>query len=133
EAAKGGSLFLDEIGEISPRVQVKLLRVLQERTFERVGDAVTRLADVRVIAATHRDLQQRGREGAFREDLYYRLKIFPIHLPPLRARKEDIPLLLTRFLERFRERTGKAIDDIAPDAMRMLMDHAWPGNVRELE
>ncbi|MBP8129390.1 MAG: sigma 54-interacting transcriptional regulator [Candidatus Hydrogenedentes bacterium] len=133
ESAHGGTLFLDEVGEMPPVIQVKLLRVLQERTIERVGESLTRRVDVRVIAATHRDLTALAREGLFREDLYYRLKVFPIHLPPLRERKEDIGPLTEHFVRLFRERTGKAITGLTPDAMRMVMDHAWPGNVRELE
>jgi len=133
EEANGGTLFLDEVGEMPPVIQVKLLRVLQERTIERVGESLTRRVDVRVIAATHRDLTALAREGLFREDLYYRLKVFPIHLPPLRERKEDIGPLTEHFVRLFRERTGKAITGLTPDAMRMVMDHAWPGNVRELE
>lgn len=133
ESANGGTVFLDEVGEMSPLVQVKLLRVLQERTLERVGESRTRTVDVRVIAATHRDLAGLVREGRFREDLYYRLKVFPVHLPPLRERREDIEPLVTHFIARFGERTGKRIHDITPEAMRLIMDHPWPGNVRELE
>lgn len=133
ERADGGTLFLDEVGEIPPVVQVKLLRALQEREIERVGGAVPRSINVRVIAATHRDLRRMVRQGDFREDLYYRLKVFAIPLPPLRERKEDIPPLVERFIERFNEQTGKAITGLAPEAMRIVMDHCWPGNVRELE
>lgn len=133
ESAHGGTVFLDEVGEMPPVIQVKLLRVLQERTIERVGESATRRVDVRVIAATHRDLDALVRTGQFREDLYYRLKVFPIRLPPLRERKEDIAPLTAHFVRQFRERTGKAITGLTPDAMRMVMDHAWPGNVRELE
>lgn len=133
ESANGGTLFLDEVGELSPLVQVKLLRVLQERTLERVGDNRTRAVDVRVIAATHRDLAALVREGRFREDLYYRLKVFPVQLPPLQERREDIEPLVAHFVARLRERTGKRISGVAPEAMRLIMDHSWPGNVRELE
>ena len=133
ECAQGGTIFLDEVGEIPARVQVKLLRVLQEREFERVGESVPRSIDVRVIAATHRDLRKHVEQGLFREDLYYRLKVFPIHLPPLRQRKEDIGLLVRRFIDRFNERTGKRIEGLDPDALRIVMDYCWPGNVRELE
>lgn len=133
EMADGGSLFLDEIGDIAPSVQIKLLRVLQEREFERVGGTETVKVDVRVIAATNRDLEQRRREGRFREDLYYRLYVVPIELPPLRDRKEDVPLLVEHFVKRFRERTGKAIREVSPEAFGLLMDYDWPGNVRELE
>ncbi len=133
ELADGGTIFLDEIGDISPLIQLKLLRVLQDREFERVGESITRRVDVRVIAATHRDLRALMREGHFREDLYYRLKVFPIHVPPLRERKEDIPLLVEHLIARLNERTGKTITGLEPDAMRALMDYCWPGNVRELE
>ena len=133
ELADGGTLFLDEIGDISPDVQVKLLRVLQERAFERVGGTETRQVDVRVIAATHRDLRERMAEGLFREDLYYRLYVVPIEIPPLRDRKEDLPLLVDHFVSRFRSRTGKPISAVAPDALALMMDYDWPGNVRELE
>ncbi|NIA13276.1 MAG: PAS domain S-box protein [Nitrospiraceae bacterium] len=133
ERAHGGTVFLDEVGELPPNVQVKLLRVLQEREFERVGESTPRPVDVRVIAATHRDLRERVREGAFREDLFYRLKVFPIHLPPLRERKEDIGLLLRRFIDQFNERTGKHIEGLSPDALRIVLDYCWRGNVRELE
>ncbi len=133
ERANGGTLFLDEVGEIPPLVQVKLLRVLQEREIERVGESRPRKVDVRVIAATHRNLRQCVREGSFREDLFYRLKVFPLALPPLRDRKEDIPLLVAGFIERFRRTTSKDITGLMPDAARILMDYCWPGNVRELE
>ena len=133
ERANGGTIFLDEIGDIPPLVQVKLLRVLQERELERVGEAIPRKVDVRVIAATHRDLLALVRRGEFREDLFYRLKVFPIHLPPLRERKEDIDPLIKRFIPRFNEETGKAIQGMTPDTMRMVLDYCWPGNVRELE
>jgi len=132
EAAHGGTIFLDEIGDISPALQVKLLRVLQEKTIERVGDTRTRQVDVRVIAATNRDLPGRIREGAFREDLYYRLKVVEIHLPPLRERLEDIPLLAEEFISEFNERFGKNVEGITDDALNMLLNHQWPGNVREL-
>lgn len=133
EAADGGTIFLDEIGEISPALQVKLLRVLQEREFERVGEVRTRPVDVRVIAATNRDLAAAVRSGRFREDLYYRLKVFPVVMPPLRERLEDIPLLAEHFADRLRRRMGRAISGLRPDALRALMDYRWPGNVRELE
>jgi PAS domain S-box-containing protein len=133
ESAHQGTIFLDEIGEVSPLVQVKLLRVIQERTLERVGESTLRTVDVRIIAATHRNLLERVREGLFREDLYYRLKVFPIALPPLRDRKEDIEPLVRRFVRQFNARTGKGITGLTADAMRILMDYCWPGNVRELE
>ena len=133
EEANGGTLFLDEIGEVTPYIQVKLLRVLQERIIERVGDSRQRSIDIRTITATHQDLYARVREGRFREDLYYRLKVFPILLPPLRKRREDIPLLVSHFLQQMNEKTGKRIRNLSQPAMRMLVDYEWPGNVRELE
>ncbi len=133
ELADGGTLFLDEIGEISPLIQVKLLRFLQEREFERVGESVTRRADVRIIAATNRDLRAMATSGDFREDLYYRLKVFPIHLPPLRDRKEDIGLLVKHFFDKFNDETGKNLTGLTHEAAITLMDYCWPGNVRELE
>jgi two-component system, NtrC family, response regulator HydG len=133
ERADGGTLFLDEVGDLPPVVQVKMLRFLQEREFERVGDTRPRKADVRVITATHRDLRDLVRQGLFREDLFYRLKVFPITLPPLRDRKEDIEPLLKKFIDSFNAATGKRIVGVSPDALRIIMDHCWPGNVRELE
>ncbi len=133
EEASGGTIFLDEIGELSPFIQVKLLRVLQEREVERVGDSRKRKIDIRIIAATHKDLYARVREGLFREDLYYRLKVFPIHIPPLRSRREDIPLLADHFIKKMNPKTGKEITGLSPDALRIFMDYTWPGNVRELE
>jgi PAS domain S-box-containing protein len=133
EEAQGGTVFLDEIGEVSPLIQVKLLRVLQEHTVERVGESRTRKVDIRIIAATNRDLMQRVREGYFREDLYYRLKVFPITMPSLRERREDIPLLVDHFIRKFNQKTGKSVQRADASAMRMLMDYHWPGNVRELE
>jgi len=133
ELADGGTLFLDEIGEVSPALQVKLLRVLQEHAFERVGEARARSVDVRIVAATNRDLRQLIAGGKFREDLYYRLNVVPIFLPPLRERRDDVPLLVGHFVERFRKETGKPITSVTPDAMSALLDYAWPGNVRELE
>ncbi len=133
EEADGGTIFLDEIGELSPFIQVKLLRVLQEREIERVGDSRRRKIDIRVVAATHNDLYALVQKGAFREDLYYRLKVFPIALPPLRERREDIPLLVSHFIESQNEATGKQIRGASEAAMRHLLDYPWPGNVRELE
>lgn len=133
EEASGGTIFLDEIGELSPFIQVKLLRVLQEREIERVGDSRKRKIDIRIITATHKDLYRRVREGHFREDLYYRLKVFPVHLPPLRERREDIPLLVDHFIQRMNRKTGKKVARISHEALRIFMDHPWPGNVRELE
>ena len=133
EEASGGTIFLDEIGELSPFIQVKLLRVLQEREVERVGDSKKHKIDIRVIAATHRDLYAKVKEGLFREDLYYRLKVFPITLPPLRERREDIPLLANHFIHRQNKKTGKRITGLSSEALRMFMEYGWPGNVRELE
>jgi two-component system response regulator AtoC len=133
EAANGGTIFLDEIGEISRAVQVRLLRVLQEKEIERLGETTPVKVDVRIVAATHRDLEALMREGRFREDLYYRLNVVPIRVPPLRERPEDIPLLAAHFLTRFAERFKKPIAGIAPAALSALVAHAWPGNVRELE
>ena len=133
ELAHGGTLFLDEIGELPLETQVKLLRVLQEREFERVGGSETIRVDVRVIAATNRDLPDMVARGTFREDLYYRLNVFPVTLPPLRERAEDIPLLVHAFLRRFARQAGKRIDDVTPQAMWRLMAYHWPGNVRELQ
>ena len=133
EEADGGTVFLDEIGEISAFIQVKLLRVLQEREIQRVGDSKSRKVNMRIIAATNRDLYQRVQAGHFRDDLYYRLKVFPIFLPPLRQRKEDIPLLTRHFIDQQIRKTGKDIKGISQHAMRIFLDYAWPGNVRELE
>jgi PAS domain S-box-containing protein len=131
--ARGGTLFLDEIGEISPALQVRLLRVLQEHTFEPLGATRTETTDARIIAATNKDLAEQTRQGAFREDLYYRINIIRVELPPLRRRKEDLPLLAAQFIENFNRRQGRNIQGIAPEALSLLMAHDWPGNVRELE
>jgi formate hydrogenlyase transcriptional activator len=133
ELADGGSIFLDEIGELTTETQAKLLRILQEHEFDVVGGCAPRKVDVRVIAATNRDLANTLREKAFREDLYYRLSVFPIQLPPLRERSEDIPLLATFALEKFSARIGRRFRGIDPDTMRRLVAYSWPGNVRELE
>ncbi len=133
EAAHGGTLFLDEIGDIAPAVQVKLLRVLQEQEFERVGDTRPIRVNVRLIAATHRDLAAMVADGRFREDLYYRLNVFPIYVPPLRKRPADIPLLANHFLRLYGERSGRKVTAISPEALQQLLAHTWPGNVRELE
>ncbi|RLB84969.1 MAG: diguanylate cyclase [Deltaproteobacteria bacterium] len=133
EEADGGTIFLDEIGEISPFIQIKLLRVLQEREIERVGDSKKCKIDIRIVAATNKDLYDLVRKGHFREDLYYRLKVFPICIPPLRKRKEDIPLLASHFITVQNKKTGKKINAVSQSAMRILMDYTWPGNVRELE
>ncbi len=133
EMAQGGTIFLDEIGELSGALQAKLLRVLQEKEYERVGGNETMKANVRVIAATNRDLETRTREGTFREDLYYRLNIFPITVPPLRERKADILLLADHFREKYGKEIGKNVTAISASARELLRNHSWPGNVRELE
>ena len=133
ELADKGTLFLDEIGDIPPNTQIRLIRVLQEKEFERVGGEVTISVDVRIIAATNKDLLERVEKGHFREDLYYRLHIIPIEVPPLRERKEDIPLLVEHFLNKIGEETNKRGVRMEEDAIRVLMDYDWPGNVRELE
>ena len=133
EMADGGTLFLDEIGDISGKLQVDLLRVLQERSFYRVGGSEEVRVDVRVIAATHVNLQKAAAEGHFREDLFYRLNVIQIVLPPLSQRREDIPLLAGHFVERLSHELGKDVSDISEGALRILMDYNWPGNVRELE
>ncbi len=133
ELASGGSIFLDEIGDMSFNLQVKLLRVLQEKTFERLGGSKTIKADVRIIAATNRVLDDLVKEGKFREDLYYRLNVVPIHIPPLRDRRQDIPLLLNYFLERSNTMNSAAIEGFTEEAMAALMDYGYPGNVRELQ
>ncbi|HOW97753.1 MAG TPA: sigma-54 dependent transcriptional regulator [Kiritimatiellia bacterium] len=132
ELADGGSLFLDEVGEIPAAIQVKILRVLEERKFERVGGQETVEVDVRLIAATNRDLKKMVDEGTFREDLYYRLNVVTIHLPPLRERPDDIPLLVQHFLKELSAENGKTIAGLTPEAMAALAAHTWPGNVREL-
>src|SRR5688572_13254015 len=133
ELAHGGTLFLDEIGEIPIEMQVKLLRVLQESEFERVGGIKTIKVDVRLVTATNRDLMQEIAAGGFREDLYYRLNVVPIHLPPLRERREDIPLLVSHFITKFNDRLRKEITHIEPEAVNRLVSYNWPGNIRELE
>jgi len=133
DLAQGGTLFLDEVGEFNQTTQVKLLRVIQEREFERLGGTRTLKADVRIIAATNKDLEKGLREGTFREDLYYRLNVFPIYLPPLRERKTDILLLAEHFLSQYVREHDKEIKRITTPAIDMLMAYHWPGNVRELE
>jgi DNA-binding NtrC family response regulator len=133
EQAHKGTLFLDEVGTMSPALQAKLLRVLQEREFERVGDSHTVKIDVRVIAATHSDLAKMVADGAFREDLYYRLNVIPVKLPPLRERREDIPLLVQHFLQKLSAESGRPPVTISQDALRRLMAYHWPGNIRQLE
>jgi formate hydrogenlyase transcriptional activator len=133
EVADKGTLFLDEVGDIPPALQPKLLRVLQEQEFERLGSTRTQHVDVRLVAATNRDLTDMVKQGEFRIDLYYRLNVFPILLPPLRARREDIPALVTHFVESFTRRMGKHIDHIPPNTMSALSSYQWPGNIRELQ
>jgi DNA-binding NtrC family response regulator len=133
ELADKGTLFLDEIGDVPPAIQVKLLRVLQEREFERLGGTRTIKVDVRLIAATNRDLREALEQGTFREDLYYRLNVVPIDIAPLRERKEDIPDLANLFIARFAGDSGKPVEGITPEAMQILVNHHWPGNVRELQ
>jgi two-component system response regulator HydG len=134
EAAHGGTLFLDEIGEISRHVQVKLLRVLQEGEIERLGaGGKTRRIDVRIVAATNVNLAEEVKAGRFREDLYYRLNVIPVSVPPLRDRRDDIPLLAQHFVQVYAEKNGKAISGVAPAAIERLSEYGWPGNVRELE
>jgi PAS domain S-box-containing protein len=131
--AKGGTLFLDEIGEISPALQIRLLRVLQERTFEPLGSTRSETTDARIIVATNKDLIEQVRQNMFREDLYYRINVVRIELPPLRRRKEDIPLLVDHFIPRFNRLQNKNVEGIAAEALSLLMAHDWPGNIRELE
>jgi formate hydrogenlyase transcriptional activator len=133
EAANGGTLFLDEVGDIPIELQAKLLRVLQEQAFERLGSSCTRRVDVRLVAATNQDLATRVSEKEFRMDLYYRLNVFPISLPPLRMRPEDIPALVAHFVRRYGERMSKRISRISNDAVEGLKRYSWPGNVRELQ
>jgi len=133
ELADGGTLLLDEISEMSPNLQAKLLRVLQEKEFEKVGNPETIQVDVRIIATTNKDLWEEVKKGRFREDLYYRLNVVPIYLPPLKERKEDIPLLIEHFIRKYSAENQKQIDGISPRAVEMLMSYDWPGNVRELE
>jgi PAS domain S-box-containing protein len=133
EAAHGGDLFLDEIGDIPLSVQVKLLRVLETRQFERVGDHQPVRVDVRIISATNKNLLEMIAQKQFREDLFFRINVIPIHLPPLRERTEDIPLLVSSFIQRLQRATGKPIAGLTPNALRLFMNHSWPGNVRELK
>ncbi len=133
ELADKGTLFLDEIGDVPPPIQVKLLRVLQDKEFERLGGTKTLKVDVRLVAATNRDLRAALEDGTFREDLYYRLNVVAIDIPPLREHKEDIPALANFFLERFAREAGKPVQTITPAALNRLMDYHWPGNIRELE
>jgi two-component system nitrogen regulation response regulator NtrX len=132
ELADGGTIFLDEVGDMSLKTQAKVLRVLQEQTFERVGGSETLTVDVRVIAASNKQLEEEIQKGSFREDLFYRLNVIPFEVPPLRERKEDIPLLATHFLRFFSEEYGKRVKNLSLEAMDLLLQHPWPGNVREL-
>jgi len=133
ELADKGTLFLDEVGDIPLALQPKLLRVLQEQEFERLGSGRTHQVDVRLVAATHRDLVEMVKRAEFRSDLYYRLNVFPIPLPPLRARREDIPALVEHFVEIYARRMSRQIDQISPETMSELTSYAWPGNIRELQ
>jgi formate hydrogenlyase transcriptional activator len=133
EVADKGTLFLDEVGDIPLELQPKLLRVLQEHEFERLGSTRTQQADVRVVAATHRNLKQMVQNGEFRSDLYYRLHVFPLPVPPLRKRNEDIPLLVRHFVDEYSRRMNRRIESIPPQAMEALISYSWPGNVRELQ
>ena len=133
EQCNGGTLFLDEIGDMPLALQAKLLRVLQEQAFERVGGNETIRTDVRLIAATHRDLKAWSAEGKFRPDLYYRLSVFTIHLPPLRERGDDLPLLVQHYLRRFNRELGREVREVAPEALERLRSYSWPGNIRELQ
>jgi two-component system response regulator HydG len=133
EAAHRGDIFLDEVGDLPPAIQVKLLRVLETKQFERVGDNRPVSVDVRIITATHRDLESLVTEKIFREDLFFRINVIPIHLPPLRERLEDIPLLVEHFLNRLRQRSGKTISGLSRETMKIFLDYPWPGNVRELK
>ncbi len=133
EIVSGGTLFLDEIGEISPKMQVDLLRVLEERKIIRIGDRHPIDVDFRLISATSKDLKREVEEGNFREDFFYRINVITIHIPPLRERKDDIPLLVEHFIQKYSHETTKQVDHVTPDAMKILMDYDWPGNVRELE
>jgi two-component system response regulator AtoC len=133
EAANGGTLFLDEVGELPPSLQVKLLRALQEGEVRRLGGTESKEVDVRIIAATNRDLEDLVQVGGFREDLFYRLAVVPIHLPPLCRRTEEVPDLVHHFVQRHKERLGVKVETISPEAMEALLEYPWPGNIRELE
>ena len=133
ELADGGTVFLDEIGDMSLSLQAKLLRVLQERKIERVGSTETTAIDVRIIAATHKDIEAMVRQGEFRQDLYYRINVFPLQIPSLRQRRQDLPLLIERFLARYRDKMAKNVEGIDADAYACLLEYGWPGNIRELE
>jgi DNA-binding NtrC family response regulator len=133
EQADGGSLFLDEVGDLALDAQAKLLRALQERQIQRIGSRASRAVDVRVIAATNKDLEKESREGRFREDLFWRLNVVHVRLPSLRERRADLPILIDHFVDRFNRELGLAVESVAPDARQLLCDYSWPGNIRELE
>jgi transcriptional regulator with GAF, ATPase, and Fis domain len=133
EQADKGTLFLDEVGDIPPQLQPKLLRVLQEQEFERLGGTRTHQVNVRLVAATHRDLPEMAKRGEFRSDLYYRLNVFPVSLPPLRERRDDIPDLVNHFVELYSRRMNKFVEQVAPETMNALGSYSWPGNIRELQ
>jgi len=133
EIANGSTLFLDEIGELPMELQAKLLRAIQNNEFERLGSSTTIKVDIRIVATTNRILDEEVRKGRFRQDLYYRLNVFPITVPPLRQRKEDIPMMVNAFIERYSRKMGKQITSIHKDTLKTLQDYPWPGNVRELE
>jgi transcriptional regulator with PAS, ATPase and Fis domain len=133
ERANGGTIFLDEIGEITPRMQLRFLRVLETREFDRVGDSTPIKVNVRVIAATNKDLREGVREGVFREDLYYRLKVVEIEMPPLRARRQDVALLMQHFIDKFNVKFSKMVYSVSDQVMDLFMSYGWPGNIRELE
>jgi transcriptional regulator with GAF, ATPase, and Fis domain len=133
ELADGSTIFLDEIGEMPLELQSKLLRVIQDGEFERLGSPRTIKTDVRIIAASNRNLEEEARDGRFREDLFYRLNVFPITIPPLRQRKDDIPLLIMHFVAKFNKKMGKKIESVSQKTMALLQEYHWPGNVRELE
>jgi len=133
ELADGGTIFLDEIGDISPATQLKLLRVLQDKTFEKVGGSIPIRVDVRIIAATSKNLEELIEKGTFREDLYYRINVVPIHVPPLRERREDIPILARHFMEKFASKVSNRTINVSPEALDLMMEYNWRGNVRELE
>jgi transcriptional regulator with GAF, ATPase, and Fis domain len=133
DSASGGTIFLDEVGDLAPSIQVKLLRVLQERTIERVGSDTSMPVDIRVLSATNQPMTELVASGKFRQDLYYRLRVVPIKIPPLCQRRDDLPLLAQHFVDKFRKETGRPIEGIVSDAMTIILDYPWPGNVRELE
>jgi transcriptional regulator with PAS, ATPase and Fis domain len=133
QIADGGTIFLDEIADISPKIQIELLRVLQEKEFERVGDSTTMKVDVRVVAASNQNLSEKVKAGEFREDLYYRLNVMRVTLPPLRDRRDDIPLLVNYFMKKFNSKFNKNITSVSTDVEKIFMEYPWPGNIRELE